>query len=117
MYKYYGLVTRIIDGDTLDVSIDVGFDLRANVRVRLLGVYAPEIHSKLTADEGKLAMARLTDMFTGCSTAGEIVLQTVKSDAFGRYLATIWHKDDENSPFQPDSVNERMIAFGYKKHD
>jgi micrococcal nuclease len=114
MYKYYGLVTNVIDGDTLDVSIDVGFNLRANVRVRLLGVYAPEIHKRLTAEVGKLAKARLLEMFSTVALR-EVVVQTVKSDDFGRYLATVWYREDENAPFEPDNINERMIRFGYVK--
>ena len=42
MYEYKAIVTKVVDGDTVDCSIDLGFDVHMSKRVRLLGIAAPE---------------------------------------------------------------------------
>jgi len=46
MYRYKARLNRIIDGDTIDVSIDLGFDVKIKQRVRLYGINTPEVRTK-----------------------------------------------------------------------
>lgn len=89
-YKYQAKLVRIVDGDTLDACIDLGFHISQVVRLRLLGVNAAEMHAKDPAERAKALGAKLwlegqiKDFFT---------VQTFKADSFGRYLADVWVND------------------------
>lgn len=85
MYEYNGRVENIVDGDTIDVTIDVGFYMTAKLRLRLLGVNAPEMHGE-SAKAGQIAK----DFTTVCLLNKDVVIHTEKSDSFGRWLATVF---------------------------
>ena len=65
MYKYQADVVRVVDGDTLVVNIDVGFNIRHEITARILGIDTHEIHfvkheSRIQErDEGKRIRPRL----------------------------------------------------------
>ena len=42
MYEYNATVTHVVDGDTMDVTLDLGFDILYNNRIRLVGINTPE---------------------------------------------------------------------------
>ena len=46
MYTYKAKCTRVVDGDTIDASIDLGFDITINKRIRLAGINAPESRTR-----------------------------------------------------------------------
>ena len=46
MYRYKAILTRIVNGDTVDVKIDLGFDISTKKRIRLAGINAPESRRK-----------------------------------------------------------------------
>lgn len=96
MYEYRCELRAVVDGDTVDVDIDLGFDswLRKQ-RVRLAGINAPETHTK-DADEkarGLRARDRLRSLLEG---PGKLVLRVERYDAtekFGRILGRIVNGD------------------------
>lgn len=87
---------HVVDADTFDVQIDVGFHMIRTERIRLLDVWAPErftpngklltAHLKLWLEEAD--RVDLTNVFP-------LRIQTSKSDAFGRYLAIVWNSRGE----------------------
>jgi micrococcal nuclease len=92
LYNYRAHVIRVLDGDTVDVAVDLGFHIMLGERVRLAGINAPEIHSKDAAEKaaGAKAAAALAEMLP----CGDLVtIKTAKADAeqekFGRWLAQI----------------------------
>lgn len=86
-YIYKAKVINVVDGDTVDAVIDVGFKLTTTMRLRLLGVNAAEMTSK---DEAQRVLAKAAKDYLVQELLGKSVLiKTEKSDAFGRYLATI----------------------------
>lgn len=103
LYHYRFHVLRVVDGDTLEGECDVGFHLRQTMRLRLLGINAPELHSKDLGERDKAATAR--DELAAKVTGKDLVIRTKKTDAFGRYLALCF-LDDEN-------INEWLIRNGY----
>jgi micrococcal nuclease len=106
MYNYkIKKIERIIDGDTVDVSIDLGFNLTTVQRVRLKGIDAAETRTKdLTEKEqGLVAKAWLEKEL---SREGEWVIETTKEDKYGRILGTLYLVGD------PVTVNERMLNEG-----
>lgn len=113
-FEYYGICTRVIDGDTVEIHIDMGFEIHHTIRVRLLNVMAPEIFSGPTEvrAKGKIAKDYLDSLLRG----KYVKIQTVKDHtSFNRYIATVWV--DEPADFFSDgltdilNVNEEMTRY------
>lgn len=86
MFKAH--VDRVIDGDTSAVTIDLGFGVFAKRQVRLLNVDTPE--------RGQKNYQEATDFTKSKIDGQDIILQTYKDDAFGRYLGVVWYKENED---------------------
>jgi micrococcal nuclease len=85
MYSYQATVIRIIDGDTVELSIDLGFSINFKQIVRMYGINAPEKNTEY----GKVTLQRITDLIP----PGTIVkIETIKDkkEKFGRYLGIIY---------------------------
>jgi len=90
-YTYRAKLLRTIDGDTVDLEIDVGFHLKATVRCRLYGVDTPELADK---DPRIHVCALIAKDFTAKTLDGQALLaKTLKTDSFGRWLVLIWFND------------------------
>lgn len=85
-------VHRVVDGDTVDLEIDLGFYQFAVLRFRLLGVDTPEKYGRYASPEGQVA----TDFAEAWLTEreGELICLTEKADSFGRWLAHVYHVKD-----------------------
>ncbi len=90
MYEYKCNVTRVVDGDTVDCEIDLGFDIVYKSRVRLYGIDTPESRTSNKDEKarGKLAAKFLSDNILH---ADKLVVQTKldKKGKFGRVLGVI----------------------------
>jgi micrococcal nuclease len=84
MYEYRALVERVVDGDTVDVRIDLGFDVWVRERLRVAAIDAPERFTP----SGKGATAHAQALLP---VGEEVLVRTEKdrTEKFGRYLATI----------------------------
>jgi micrococcal nuclease len=94
-YVYDAAVIRWIDGDTVDLEVDLGFESRIKSRFRLAGIDAPELRDR---DEGKRTAARSAlSRVKEIAPAGSVVrIQTSKPDPrdkYGRWLCRIWGID------------------------
>ena len=110
MYEYrVKKVLKIVDGDTIDVDIDLGFDISFTSRVRLAGIDTPE--SRTTDKEEKVLGLEVKDRLkTLISSANTVVIRTEKmnsSEKYGRILGWLFLDGAEKS------VNEALIADGY----
>lgn len=83
-YLYQAEVAQIVDGDTLQLFIDLGFHSFSKQRVRLAGVDTPEIRTK----EGRAARNFVADQLFGART---LVVKTVKSDLHGRFVVHLFY--------------------------
>jgi micrococcal nuclease len=110
MYEYrVKKVLKVVDGDTIDVDIDLGFSVSFAQRVRLAGIDTPEsrttdLKEKALGLESKEYLKSLLD------GAKDIIIQTEKPDSsekYGRILGWLFINDDELS------LNEKMITEGY----
>lgn len=100
MYEYYTKIERVVDGDTVDVFLDLGFKVWHKDRLRLNGIDTPEKNTPL----GKALKEYLAKLIEG-----KIVKITVtKPDKYGRYLATVYLNSDV-------SINEQLISAGLAK--
>jgi len=101
VYQYRGKVARVIDGDTIDVDLDLGFGVwKLKERLRLNGLDAPE----MSTDAGKAARAWLL-LLLPVGTAAHV--ETAKFDKYGRYLAEVW------LPGTGINLSAALIAAGH----
>jgi micrococcal nuclease len=109
MYQYkIKKIHRIIDGDTVDLEMDLGFGITLSHRVRLKDIDAAETRTKDLKEkaEGLLAKEWLEKEL---SKPGEWIIETTKDDKYGRILGTLYLVGE------PVTVNERMINDGIAK--
>lgn len=91
MYEYACKVERVVDGDTIDVVLDLGFDILYKSRVRLYGIDTPESRTRNLDEKarGKMAAAFLEDAI---NNGKQVVIQTKLKDSrgkFGRVLGDV----------------------------
>ena len=96
---------RIIDGDTIDVDIDLGFWVTVSYRVRLKDIDAAETRTKDLEEKAEGIKARLW-LEKELSREGEWIIETHKEDKYGRILGTLYLIGDSVT------VNERMLNEG-----
>jgi endonuclease YncB( thermonuclease family) len=96
MYEYRAKVIKVVDADTYELEIDLGFNITITHRVRLLGVDAFE--TKLirgnTAEEVELGL-KIKDIMLNMLNGKDVLIHTVKdsSDKYGRYLVDMYLDD------------------------
>jgi micrococcal nuclease len=101
MYEYEARVERIVDGDTIEFSVDVGFHLYFREQMRLAHYAAPEIRGK-ERPLGLLAKQKLEELLP----VGTVVtIKSHKTEKFGRWLAEVAWKEG--------SLSEFLIQQGY----
>jgi micrococcal nuclease len=87
-YCYRGNVRRVVDGDTVDVAVDLGFYTIAVLRFRLDGINAPELHAQDLGERARGIAAR--DRLAQMLPAGALVtLRSMKTEKYGRWLAQV----------------------------
>ena len=110
MYEYFVKeVKNVVDGDTIDVVIDLGFDILFASRVRLAGIDTPESR---TTDKSEKALGLESKEYLKkhLKDAKLVVIKTEKinsSEKFGRILGWLYVNGDT------ESVNDKMINDGY----
>lgn len=122
LYAYQLSNIRVIDGDTIDADIDLGFRITVRKRIRLYGIDAPEtrLQSKIKNLEdrknekslGLSAKARLSEI---CST-NSVYLESISVGKYGRVVGTIYLLEDGmgvDDTFV--SINDVLIAEGHAK--
>ena len=100
MYTYYTKIDKVVDGDTCDVFIDLGFSVWHKERIRLAGIDTAEKNTPL----GKALKEFLIK-----NLEGKLVkLEVSKPDKYGRYLGKVYLKSEE-------SVNDQLVKAGLAK--
>ena len=106
-------INRVVDGDTIDVTIDLGFDLYKKERVRVAGIDTPEKRTRdleekaLGIDATNYLKKKLEDTIAGDD---ELTIRTELKGGMGKYgrlLGWLFIGEDVVS------INEQMIAEGY----
>ena len=106
MYEYACTVERVVDGDTIDVILDLGFSVSYKSRVRLYGIDTPESRTRNRDEKarGKLASA----LSKAIELADQVVIRTELKDSrgkFGRVLGTVVCDGED--------VNQGMVDGGF----
>jgi micrococcal nuclease len=110
MYEYFVKdVNNVVDGDTIDVVIDLGFDIMFASRVRLAGIDTPESRTKDKIEKA-LGLESKEYLKKHLKDAKSVVIKTEKMDSsekYGRILGWVYVNGDT------ESLNDKMINDGY----
>jgi endonuclease YncB( thermonuclease family) len=108
MYFYKAKLIRVVDSDTVDAEIDLGFDLSIRQRIRLYGVLTPNSRSQ-DLDEKELGLAAKGKLIEVLPK--EFYVETIlnKRGKYGRVLGTVYQKSDDKYI----SINQLLIDEGY----
>ena len=102
-------VLKVVDGDTIDASIDLGFDISLSKRIRLAGIDSPESRTT-NLKEKALGLETKEWLKKTLEDAKDILIKTEKPDStekYGRIIGHLFVNDQETS------LNNQMIAEGY----
>jgi micrococcal nuclease len=110
MYEYFVReVKNVVDGDTIDVIIDLGFDILFSSRVRLAGIDTPESRTTDKAEKA-LGLEAKEYLKKQLKDAKSVVIRTEKIDSsekYGRILGWVYVNGES------ESINNKMINDGY----
>lgn len=104
-YIYRAKVVRVVDGDTYDVNVDLGFRITARKRLRLVDVDTPEIGG-LEREFGLEVKQFVKDLIEGYV----VTLETFKTGKNGRYLAEIYVGGVDYPELK---LSELLLSLGY----
>lgn len=108
LFHYRASVDRIVDGDTIDVTLDLGFDIQLKGRIRFAGINAPESRTRDAVEkEAGLAAKRYVEDWTS-ALENKVIIQTTLDDKgkFGRILGRILNDEGE-------CLNDEMVSLGH----
>jgi micrococcal nuclease len=91
-------IEKIVDGDTVDIAVDLGFHVNTLVRVRLANINAPETYT----EDGQVAKSQLAALCSGA----EVKMYCEGKDRYGRWVAGLIRKTDDLD------INAEMIRLG-----
>ena len=88
IYVYRAVVTRVVDGDTMHLSVNLGCDVSVQMTVRLAGINTPEMNTMA----GRAAKGVVQDWLATHAPGSQVVVRTLKDkkEKYGRYLAYIY---------------------------
>ncbi|MDC6464806.1 thermonuclease family protein [bacterium] len=103
MYKYSAKVDRVVDGDTVDALVDLGFDTWKKVRIRMVGINTPESRTRDLEEKkrGLAAKDRLIELLGD----GYFILQSHGVGKYGRCLGELFVKEI--------NINQQLITEGH----
>jgi len=110
-FCYGAKIEKVIDGDTVDLSVDLGFDIHHKIRVRLYGVDTPESRTVNKAEK-EAGLKAKEFVKTWAETHSTVLIETVKdkNEKYGRVLAKIYANVDNS-----ECLNEKLISEGFAK--
>ena len=115
MYEYkIKSIDHIVDGDTFDTTVDLGFNILHKIRVRMYGINTPESRTRDLEEKAKglKSKDRLAELLTsGFHSDCNLILATKEKGKYGRYLGIVYRlRDGEEERF---NINERLVEEGY----
>jgi len=115
MYEYQvKSIDHIVDGDTFDCTLDLGFSISHKIRVRMYGINTPESRTRDLEEKarGLKSKERLTQLLNvGTTGQANLILQTKEKGKYGRYLGIILRKRKDDDELL--NINERLVTEGF----
>ena len=114
MYTYKAKCLRVVDGDTLDAQIDLGFDTHKVIRIRLVGINTPESRTRDLEEKARGLAAKQFVKDTLAKHENSFILQSHGVGKYGRCLGEL-HVDmvDGKESLTLINVNELLIKEGH----
>jgi len=109
MYKYKAIITRVVDGDTFDATVDLGFGIFKKHRFRLKDVDTPETWRPKTDSEKQHGL-KATQYVTTLIEHKPVILTSVKAAVYSRYEAYVTLEDGSD-------LGALLIEHGFEKLD
>ena len=119
MYQYKAQVKSVIDADTIDVLVDLGFGVHTMQRLRLYGIDAPEMKT----EAGKIAKEYVKSVLLGADASMFVYVRTLKDkkDKYGRKLAVLYFdpvsmlldRDESKIEMMASSFNLQIVRNGH----
>ena len=111
MFDYRCKLVRVVDGDTIDVNLDLGFNVWHRARVRMLGIDTPESRTRNLEEKalGLASKARLQELLKGSQVEIECSKEKGK---FGRVLGIVWATDKEGTR---TNCNNQLCEEGHAR--
>lgn len=106
MYEYRAICDRVVDGDTADFTVDLGFGIKKKDRFRFAGINTPELRGE-EREAGLKAAEYVSERILGKS----VIIRTNKDSQgkYGRYIATILYGDGLTD------LNQELVRVGMAK--
>lgn len=114
MYEYTGRVIKVVDGDTIDIDVDLGFGIRSKRRIRFLGIDTPEIwraETPMEKERGKEARDFVKERLLGKIVT--FMSHKDKTGKYGRYLGDIVYLGDNREAL---FITEELKKAGFEKN-
>jgi endonuclease YncB( thermonuclease family) len=102
VFKFSGQIVKVVDGDTIDCRLDLGFGVYKTERIRLARINAPEMSTK----EGKASKQWLVDLLP---EGTEVSVETHKSDIYGRYIGEVIFNLPNQKIDWPAKLNDYIV--------
>jgi len=111
MYEYRAYLVKVVDGDTVDLMVDLGFSTMVKERFRLEGINAPETRTK-DLEEKKKGLESKEFLEKVLVNSDYILVETKKDTKgkYGRYIATIYSATPDKPSLQ--NINKLLVNKG-----
>lgn len=103
LYEFNATVRKVVDGDTIDFDVDLGFTVHVNIRTRLLGINAPEV----STEEGRLVRDTVREWYP-VGTPVTIRTHKAAGDKYGRWLAEVSADNVPDNPLN-STLNQVLV--------
>jgi len=117
VYYYKAHVVKVIDGDTVELQIDLGFGITKTFKARLWGINTPETRSKdlQEKERGHAAMFRLEKWLADNAPGNNVLIKShdgkqLKQEKYGRWLVEVY---STSSGALSGSLNDLLVQEGY----
>ena len=118
MFEYNLTILRVIDGDTVDAMVDLGFSVHRKIRIRMYGINTPESRTRDLEEKerGLKAKDRLVSLFE--THEDTLVLKSFGVGIYGRCLGELFYSvtiEDEwtETKIEKKSINKQLITEGH----
>jgi len=112
LYCYKATIDRVIDGDTVDATINVGFDTTVKKTLRLLRVDTAELRSSDVQEKTLAYSAK--DFVTEKVLGKRVTIKTIKHDSFGRWLAEVYYQENDKTLCLSDVLLAEGLAEEFR---
>jgi micrococcal nuclease len=109
MYDYNATMVRVVDGDTVELDVDLGFYVTHRMRCRIYGIDAPEVRGK----EREEGLASKTYLERLCPPGEACIIHSFKGRSFNRWVAQIKLPDIRDTNDEAIDIGEQMVLNGH----